>query len=74
MEDLVNKFEHDTTKGVPAEDLPQLLKFLKDSIGNDVSKVVASKRLFSQSCVVSGHMSSSLKDMLKMMERENQSQ
>lgn len=71
IEDIITKVEHDTHKGLPAEDVNDLLKFIKDSIGNSVTKVLSSKRLFNQSCVVSGHMSSSLKDMMKMMEREN---
>lgn len=45
IEDLVEKFEHDSSKGLPAQDIDEFLKFVKDSIGSSVAKVVCSKRL-----------------------------
>jgi len=70
VEELVDQFEH-TADGLPPAETDECLKFIKDAIGSGVSRVVTSKRLFSQSCVVSGHASSSMKDMMRMMEREN---
>lgn len=45
IDDIVDKFEHDVTKGLPLEDLEDFNKFMKDTIGETVSKVSTSKRL-----------------------------
>lgn len=74
IDDLIDKIDHDTDKGVPKSEIDDLLRFIKTTLGKEVSNVKSSQRLISQSCVVSGHVSSSLKDMMKLMERENSSQ
>jgi len=73
VEELGEKFEH-KSDGLPPAELDEFMKFVKDAIGSGVARVTASKRLYNQACVVSGHASSSMKDMMRMLERENADQ
>lgn len=73
VEELGEKFEH-KSDGLPPAELDEFMKFVKDAIGSGVARVTTSKRLYNQACVVSGHASSSMKDMMRMLERENADQ
>ena len=70
--DQVSTTEYDENKGVPEHDLNPFTEWVANELGSKVKKVIISHRLVEAPAMVVGEMSSAMRQVMRLMDKEKE--